>query len=323
MKNIAIIGAGLAGVSCARALKDTHNITIFEKSRGVSGRMSTRYAGDYEFDHGAQYFTARDPNFRELILEAVGRGEIAPWLGRALYKKGHLFEPDTGSARFVGVPRMNSFVKYLATGLDTRLGVRITSLNLKGGKWLLSDENSFEHGPYDEVILAVPAPQALALLPRDFPHLSEVSAAKMDVCFALMLGFDHKLKLDWTSLRLDHPLISWMAVNSSKPDRGDNETLVIHTEAGWSNAHADDDRQWIEQNILDAASDVVGFDVRDNRHSGLHRWLYASSATSPNRTHLRDGDTGLSVCGDWCLGGRVENAYLSGTAAAESILSAE
>ena len=322
MKNIAIIGAGLSGVSCARSLRGTHKVTIFDKSRGVAGRMSTRYVEAFEFDHGAQYFTARDPKFRTLILEAVSRGEVAPWVGRTLYLKGGTYVPDTGGARFVGVPRMNSFVKHFAAGLGVQLGVRITGLTPKGEHWVLSDEKGIEHGPFDEVVFAIPAPQALALLPDDFAHMSQVRAAKMDVCFALMLGFDKKLAIKWASLRLDHPIVNWMAVNSSKPGRGHGEALVIHTAPDWSNLHASRDREWVERSILDAASDILGFDVKDNSQTGLHRWLYASSASSPNKTHFRDSETGLSVCGDWCLGGRVENAFLSGTAVAEEILSA-
>ena len=52
-KNIAIIGAELSGLSLASFLKDHAAISIFEKARGVGGRMSTRYTDDFQFDHGA------------------------------------------------------------------------------------------------------------------------------------------------------------------------------------------------------------------------------------------------------------------------------
>ena len=66
---IAIIGSGIAGLSAARELRQNGvDVYLYEKSRGVGGRMSTRYAGDWEFDHGAQYFTAQDEDLKKLSI---------------------------------------------------------------------------------------------------------------------------------------------------------------------------------------------------------------------------------------------------------------
>ena len=61
---IAVVGAGIAGLSCATELQQAGaTVRIFEKSGGAAGRMSTRRGEDWQCDHGAQYFTARDPGF--------------------------------------------------------------------------------------------------------------------------------------------------------------------------------------------------------------------------------------------------------------------
>jgi len=189
-KKIAIIGAGLSGLTAAHALKDRANVIIFDKSRGVGGRMSTRYAGDYEFDHGAQYFTARDPRFQAAVLPAIEQGVIAPWQGRAVYRKEGGLMPDTGSDRFVGTPRMNSWAKELAKGLDITLSARVSGLRRKDGQWALSFEEGASQGGFDYVICAIPSVQAQALLPDDFEGMEALQATKMDACFALMVGFE-------------------------------------------------------------------------------------------------------------------------------------
>lgn len=82
-KRVAIIGAGIAGLSCAQDL-EAHGfaVTIFDKSKGVGGRMSHRYFGDWEADHGAQYFTARDPLFQSEVAQWVQAEAAKPWSGR-------------------------------------------------------------------------------------------------------------------------------------------------------------------------------------------------------------------------------------------------
>ncbi len=82
MINIAIIGAGLAGLTAANILKNNANITLFEKSRGVGGRIATRRSEPYFFDHGAQFFKARSAEFKDLINPMIKQGIIQTWNDR-------------------------------------------------------------------------------------------------------------------------------------------------------------------------------------------------------------------------------------------------
>lgn len=319
-KNIAIIGAGLSGLTAAHALKDAANVTLFDKSRGVGGRMSTRYAGDYEFDHGAQFFTARDPRFQEAVLNGVEQGLVAPWQGRALYQKETQRVADTGGDRFVAVPRMNSWSKAMAEGLNISLGSRVSKLSEADGQWTLHFKDGQSEGNFDHVISAVPSVQAIDLLPDNFSGMEQIKATKMDACFALMIGFDGEHDFGWDSLRVNNDVNAWLAVNSDKPGRNKaHTTIMVHSAAEWSNTHAEADRDWVQAQMESSASRLCGLDVSKAPHRVLHRWLYSSVSASPLQSALYDPALGLAACGDWCLGGRVEGAYLSGLAAAEII----
>lgn len=318
---IAIIGAGLSGLTAAHALKYKADIHIFDKSRGVGGRMSTRYAGDYEFDHGAQYFTARDSRFQNAVLQAVEQGLVAPWTGRAQYMKDSQLVKDTGSDRFVAVPRMNSWAKALAKDLNITLGARLSSLSRDSHKWTLSFEDGKNIGSFDAVICAVPSVQTEALLPAEFSGMDTIKATKMDACFALMVGFEGQHDFGWDSLRVNEDVNAWLAVNSDKPGRNKKlTTLMVHAAPGWSNKHAEADRDWVQAEMEASASKLCGIDISKAPHRVLHRWLYASVSTSSKQDALHDPNLGLLACGDWCLGGRVEGAFLSGLAAADSLL---
>lgn len=317
---IAIIGAGLSGLTAAQNLKTISDVKLFDKSRGVGGRMSTRYVGDYEFDHGAQYFTARDARFQSAVETAIGNGHLAPWNGRAFYQKKFEMVPDIGGDRFVGIPRMNSWPKAMAQDLNISLGARVSKLSHISGSWKLHFEDGTAQDGFDHVICAVPSVQAIDLLPNDFSHMAALKTVKMHACFALMVGFEGQHDFGWDSLRVNDSAVAWMAVNSAKPSRNkDVTTLMVHAAPEWSDVHADADRGWVKSVLEASIDDLCEIDYATSVHRILHRWLYASVSDSPKQGALHDGKLGLTSCGDWCHGGRVEGAYLSGLAAANMI----
>jgi len=316
---VAIIGAGVTGLSAARELRANGlQVKLFEKSRGVGGRLSTRYAGDWEFDHGAQYFTAQDEAFRAEINQAVDAGVVTPWESRAFYLTERGMIADTGRSRYVGSPRMNSLAKYWADGFDVDLERRVSRLDRKIDWNIEFEDGSVEDG-FDAVISTLPPAQAEAILPLDFPHMEAIKRAEMQACFSLMVGLSAPINLDWDTLRVKNLPIDWIAVNHTKPRRNQAVgALVIHAEPSWSDKHVEADRDWIQNEMLGVASNLLRRPLNHVRHLALHRWLYASSK-APLQTP-RFVANRLAVCGDWCLGGRVEGAWLSGRAAAEALL---
>lgn len=323
---IAIIGAGLSGITAANALQErfgqSANITIFEKSRGLGGRMSTRRTQAYEFDHGAQYFTAKDPRFQASVIRTIERGHIAPWESKARYIKNGKIEPDTGGHRFVSAPRMNSWIKAMTNDLDIRLSTRARRLAASNtGLTLEFNDSQSQHG-FDYVIVATPAPQTADLLAGcGFAHMERLGAVKMQACFAVMAGLVRPLDLPWDTLRSADGPASWIAVNSAKPGRPDSAAaLMIHAGPNWSDANVNRDKRELQSEILSAASALTQQDISKSDYITIHRWLYASVANGAGAPCLADQARGIIACGDWCLGGRVEGAYLSGVAAAEQVI---
>ena len=322
---IAVLGSGVAGLSAARELQSRGiSVKLFDKSRGVGGRMSTRYAGDWEFDHGAQYFTAQDPDFKAEIDAAVAAGVAARWPATGLYLSGGEVSADTGRGRYVGQPRMNSLPKYWAQSLDVHLGRRVAKVEKNKVKkptgWDISFEDGSRESGFDGVISTLPPAQAKEVLPRCFTRMTAVKSAEMHACFCLMVGLGAPMDLKWESLRVKNLPIDWIAVNHAKPGRSKTlGSLVVHSEAAWSDKHADADRDWVQNIMLETTSSLMGVDLFDAPHIALHRWLYASSKSSPEQYCL--AGEGIVAAGDWCLGGRVQGAWLSGRAAAREILS--
>lgn len=315
MKRLAIIGAGLSGLVLARQLRNAADVILFEKSRGVGGRIATRYADDYEFDHGAQFFTARTAAFRNFLRPLADDGVVANWTARfaELDRKRTRDLRSWGGdyAHYVGTPRMNAIGKYLSQGLDIRLHLRIAEVLRGKGKWVLLDSNGDAHDGFDWLVLTAPAPQT-ADLANAFPDLVAVSQARqMRACFALMLGFASPLELPWQAAVVRDADISWICVNSSKPGRAKPFTMLVHSTNAWAAAHIDDEIDGVRGRMIDEASTVCGIDLRVADYCGLHRWRYANIDRQGGPDCYINDDAKLAACGDWFVRGRVEAAFTS------------
>ena len=315
MTKIAIIGAGLSGLSAAYLLKDYAEITLFEKGRGVGGRISTRRAEPYFFDHGAQYFTARTKPFHDFIQPLLDQGIIERWNARYMkFESNQIVERKNWSheePRYVGVTGMNQVGKFLAKGLDIKLNTRIASLKNQD-KWQLTDEQAQQYSDFDWVICTIPSPQAIAVLPKSFKYYADIKAIKMQAFFSLMLGFERDLPLEFEAAHVTNSDVSWIAVNSHKPKRLSHFSLMVHSSGEYAEAHIDDNHEEVMQHLIAETSHIIGCDVGSADYKTLHRWLYANNVQrDQNSPIFLDKEHKLAVCGDWCLGGRVESAFTS------------
>lgn len=349
--HIAIIGAGLSGLACAHQLQQAgYAVTVFEKSPGVGGRMSTRRVSDeqdnktadfWQCDHGAQYFTARDPAFVRQTNQWLAAGVISVW-SPTLHSFGA--KPDSrqsqqsaGVTRFVGVPGMTAPVRQLASELSVRLQSRVIAVSKQAQQWMLAlEHDSALAGPFDQLVFALPAQQlddllaASADVPAAFVNAARQSTQQhpLSPCWALMLDYREELPVSFdaafvngtggASFQGDHNTcapLSWIARDSSKPGRPAGEIWVLHASTAWTDAHLEDDPLQVFQSLLGAFNALTGVDAQryHPRSWRLHRWRYAQALQTNNTPgFICHAGLGLGVCGDWLNKGRVEGAWLSG-----------
>ncbi len=306
----AIIGAGMAGLSCADALRDAgHGVALFDKGRGPGGRMSTRRMdtplGEAAFDHGAQYFTARDDDFLRLVAGWAEAGVAAPW-------------PVAGEGAWVGVPGMNAVVRQMAGQHAVRWVSHISQVQRLDGQWIVHDQEG-SHGPFDAVCLAVPAEQAAVILSlHDFAMANIAIRARSQPCWTGMFVFDQPLD-DLPAVMRERGAIAWAARNSSKPGRSGPEAWVVQASRCWSQDHLEQAPADVAAMLLAMFADAAGKPLPSPISAQAHRWRYALSAGTGEGA-LWNGAIMLGVCGDWLLGPRVECAWLSGRMLAGQML---
>jgi renalase len=317
VSRIAVVGAGIAGLSAAAALRARgEEVVVFERARGPGGRATTRRVDGIEMpkaahgatlaiDHGAQYFSVRDPRFQSAVDGWLRDRVVAPWDGRIVSFDSEGWEDlATETTRYVGLPGMSAVAEAMAEGLDVGYGQRIESIHS-----LVSE--------FDRVILAVAADQARPLV----AHVPELSAPLAAVvtrpCWAVLAAFEERVAARFDGAFVHGSPLGWVARNQSKPKREWKvEAWVLHATTSWSQAHVDDDPEVVGSFLMEAFHDLIPQGLPHAFYATAHRWRSAMADPPLAVGAIQHGQ--ITLCGDWCLGSRIEDAFLSGLQAAKA-----
>jgi renalase len=345
--SVAVVGAGMAGAACAASLQRAGlRVTLFDKSRGVGGRMATRraqwvdaqgQAQAAEFDHGAQFFSASHPRFRAAMRRAQAAGVVAAWnpLVHAAWPA------PLHRAGYVAQPGMPALCRHLLRDLPVHLEHAVQRLQRGPSGWTLVDDQQHTLGPFRHVVLAMPPAQAARLVAGHQDSWADTLAAMpYHACWTLMAVTDEP---DWpwdaceptalTAARLGatapaSPLV-WVARNDRKPGRSAPAglaTWVAHASPAWSQAHLEAEPQAVQSALRQALAALLPGGAAAPRvwhHSSVQRWRFASPAPKTPASGADcwwDGRLGLGVCGDYFGGNSVEAAWRSGDELADTLL---
>lgn len=315
IRRVAVVGSGLAGLTAAIQLAGLgHDVTVFEKSRGPGGRLAAKRVDGGSADIGAQYFTARNPDFLPFLEKFAGRDSFAPWQGRFGFQMpSGEWQPFPDETRFVGTPRMTALTRGLSAHVRLVAETRVGRLARTDQGWTVHDSAGGHLGTFDHVILTPPPAQARDILLDS--HLTDLAAGlntavrQVLPCWAVAAHFPESPWPHHQAMRCQHPALYWAANNSSKPGRdGNGQWWVLHATPVWSECHLDTPATEVEALLTEAFRDVAGF--RTGPDSVLsHRWLYARSEGGDSPGYLWFPDSGIGLAGDWLSGGRVEGAF--------------
>jgi len=324
-QDVLIIGAGMAGATAARALVDLgHRVQILDKARGGGGRMSTRRSDALQFDHGAQYFTARDVRFRRWVDAWQLRGVLARWQPRLVsIDADGISDKSEQLQRYVAIPGQNALVKHILSDLTVRFDAQISRITRDSGIWQVFDATGALIAQATQLLLCVPAPQAAVLLTEYPAALGFARATAMQPCWAVMAAFEPALPPAFDGAFVNTGALSWIARDSSKPGRNSAlDCWVLHANAAWSAQHLEDSPELVSELLLSEFARITGITVEPT-YVSAHRWRYALGQRDNDIDgHFYDTELQLGIAGDWCAGGRVEGAFLSGQALAGAVMRA-
>ncbi|HEX9720593.1 MAG TPA: FAD-dependent oxidoreductase, partial [Ramlibacter sp.] len=272
-RKIAVIGAGVAGLSCARTLAQAgHRVTLLEKGSEVGGRMASCETPFGSFDHGSQYFTVRDERFEKVL--SISPGLRKPWSAtavRVLDPHGRVAEAALPAIEphWVAVPTMDALARHWAQPLMAagcvEMRTRVTRIErdaLDPGRWQLQTSGPGDSvhvfSGFDAVLLAIPSALAAGLLGRS-ALAQQVRQVEVAPCWTLMLAFPQAVQPtlthlgpQWNAALSTHHRIAWLARESSKPGRGGVERWTVQASPAWSQEHLEDDGPRVQAKLLKA-----------------------------------------------------------------------
>lgn len=331
-RRIAVIGAGIAGLAAARTLVQAgHSVDLFESQSTPGGRMAgedTRYGS---FDTGAQYFTVRDARLRQ-ALDATA-APCRRWSAnavRVLDSGGRVVEAALPAleSHWVATPHMGALAAHWAQPLQPSLHLKTTVTSIEPDtlhrkRWQLRTQGpadgSAVHAGYDAVLLAVPPAVAGTLAQAVAPDLhARLADIRVAPCWSLQIAFPQASQPDlphlgpqWNCARSTHHRVAWLARESSKPGRGRIERWTVQASADWSREHLNDDAARVQAKLLRAFAEITGIRVAP-AWAQARLWTEAKTEAPLGQSHLWNPKTGIGLAGDWCLGHRVEDAFISG-----------
>ena len=318
--DVLIIGAGLAGLSAANDLRQAgRKVLVIDKGRGLGGRLAGRRIGDATFDHGAQFFTAREFRFKAAVEGWIKAGVAEEWYS------SYPGQPN-GHPRYRGVPTMTAVAKYLATNIHVIRTTRVDSIGQQGDGWLAELDNG-ETINTKAMLITSPVPQTIDLLatgnitvPTD--KQARLNRIQYESCIAVMAILDGPAAIESPgAIALEDGPIAWITDNLQK-GVSKIPAITIHASDDFSAEHLNHDRMEIGQRLIDAAGVYLG-DARVTEYQ-VHGWRYSKPTVVDDAPCILLSETTdlppLAVAGDAFAGSRFEGAVQSGWAAAKALV---
>lgn len=315
-KKVGIIGSGITGLVCAQVLQRAGvSVFVLDKGRGPGGRMCTRNREPGKWDHGAQYFTARDARFQSLVAE---------WEKEKIAKAWFELNPtkENASVRYVGVNGISTIPQYIAKDLKVHQSSKVQHIYDKGTHWILETEQG---GIFncDELVLTAPIPQSVQLL-KEASVFESLEGKALLESVEYEKGLSVLAVLDGPSqlpspgcLKIEDSIISWICDNGNKGIPSTQTCITFQASPLFAQAHWNSPDSVRGALLLNEARQYLAAKVIDFH---CHAWGYAFASNPLQMSHYRSAKKRLSIAGDGFLKSRVESAALSGIAAAEAIL---
>lgn len=342
MSSIAIIGAGISGLVAAHTLQDAgHTVILFEKSRGYGGRAATRTHDGFVYDHGAQYIKGEGAINNNFITERFRTPDLFDitqpvWIFDG---SGHIQEGDPHQN---AIPKwsyrsgLTTLAKRMAEGLNVQLNTRITHVQQTPTGWLLTDATEQQSGPFAQLLITIPSPQAIDLMQASQLNsalqqtiIANLSAAQYNPLISVTLGYSPtpRKRPYYALVNTDkvHP-ISWLAWEHEKaPERAPAGTglLIAQMAPPYSRDHwKQPDEQAVIQNVAQLVTQLIDEELAAPIFTDIQHWLYALPSVKANAETLNAQTLPhkLAFCGDAFVGGRVNLVLEHGVSVAQGII---
>ncbi len=315
---VAVVGAGVAGAAAARAVADAgHAVTLFDAASVVGGRLCTVASGPQRLDLGAASFAVSDERLARWARAWWHERLVAEWAPR---REG----PAEGQGKLTAPKGLATLAQRLVHGLDARVGEPVGALVHVDARWRVRTPGDESLGEYDAVVVATPPAEAARLVEASsFRLAARLREVRPAPAWVVGVTFPDTLGLSLDLLDAHVGPLAQAARESSKPGRASAEAWVLRASPAWSRKHEHTPAADVAAALLESLFTVSGARAVTPTTTEWRHWPFAWAEVPLGEPCLWDAGAALAVCGDFCLGRTVQDAWLSGLAAAGRVLSLE
>ncbi|MBD1822495.1 FAD-dependent oxidoreductase [Cyanobacteria bacterium FACHB-DQ100] len=327
--DIAIVGAGMAGLSCAQSLHQAgYKVVVVDKSRGLGGRMATRRLHGTHADHGVCYLKPKSAQFQALLNWLVDRKVIRVWTDtiHELNSQGQIQPAERQAPCYAAANGIAAISKFLSLGLTLRLNHRVERIEARDG-WRLCCESG-EIISASAIVVAIPAPQAAIICGSlDHAFVERLKAVEYFPCISAIAVYPLERQAEVEKLGYkaivcpSDPDLGWIGINSTKQFNPVQPAIVVQSNARFAAQHLEEsDLEQVGERLLHRAAEVAEDWFTRPEVLQVHRWRYAFPVAPVADRYLTANTSNPLVCtGDWCGGNRVESAFEAGLATANYV----
>ena len=312
MKDFCIVGSGIAGSTIANLLSKKYSVVIFDKARGPGGRSSNRrYKKKLSFDHGLQYFSPKSYEFKKFIKDLNRKNVLKEWVGQHL---DFTFEKKESTNKYIGKKGNNDICKYLTKKIKINYNSTVTNIKFNSKYWIITLNNK-EKVFFKYLVLTCPFPQLKILASKYLKKNILNLKVSMLPNITVMAAYNRYKKLPIGSIKFNDEIIGWAANENTKNRFKTNQSLwTIQCTEVFSkkiiNLYKKDKNKY-QSVILKKFENLLGYQSKRIVFKSIHGWKYSYNKTKTPFKSLWSNKEKLGVCGDWLIGPKAEDSWLS------------
>jgi renalase len=312
MKDFCIVGSGIAGSTIANLLARKYSVVIFDKARGPGGRSSNRrYKKKLSFDHGLQYFSPKSYEFKKFIKDLNRKNVLKEWVGQHL---DFTFEKKESTNKYIGKKGNNDICKYLTKKIKVNYNSTVTNIKFNSKYWIITLNNK-EKVFFKYLVLTCPFPQLKILASKYLKKNILNLKVSMLPNITVMAAYNRYKKLPIGSIKFNDEIIAWAAHENTKNRFKTNQSLwTIQCTEVFSkkiiNLYKKGKNKY-QSVILKKFENLLGYQSKRIVFKSIHGWKYSYNKTKTPFKSLWSNKEKLGVCGDWLIGPKAEDSWLS------------
>lgn len=324
--NVAIIGAGMAGLSCASKLMlHGYNVEVFESQKHAGGRLYSIDLDNFQCDLGAPYFTVANAEFKNLLQAWRENWQANSWQGWLveLENSNALTRVDAAQKRYVGVPNMHNILDSWSSVCEIHYHCEIIKIirhQEDSSKWQLLSKKRSINKRFDAVIVATTPLVAQNLLLFSPKIATQIAKVHMQPSWVAVFGFSQPFTVGFDAATVVDSAITWMHNSNSKPERHGMQAWVLQAGSEWSEKHLNAAEEQVCAKLEVEFAKAVGIDLPPASFAHAHLWRESICVNPLASGALWHKKLKIGACGDWCEAARVEGAFLSGQKMAAKLI---